>query len=237
MKVIVVAYDCSPCRGSEFVVGWNYSIALSEYCEVIVITAAYNQKDIEKYLQKQEFKNIRFEYVKTTDVIIKYKLGLNELFCTLETYYLWQKTAYKRVKEIVLAEKIQVIHHVTLGDFRIIGKMWKLGIPFVYGPVGGGQETPSCLMSYVAGKRAEKVRAIINRLVPYSLGFKKGLERASIILVSNDETRAIIEKHLIKNTNKIRQLCELSMPKAYLDDRTALVTNGGVKRLFYHQVA
>lgn len=52
--------------------------------------------------------------------------------------------------------KFDITHHVAIADFRIIGFLWKLKTPFVFGPVGGGQNTPEQLMDYVQKYRKKE---------------------------------------------------------------------------------
>lgn len=61
--------------------------------------------------------------------------------------------------------KIDVCHHVSIADFRCAGKLWKLNIPFIFGPVGGGQETPDCFSDYVKSHwKSEWFRKCMNEI-------------------------------------------------------------------------
>ena len=42
-------------------------------------------------------------------------------------------------RKIVEDEKIDIVHHITFNEFRTPGKLYQLPVPFVWGPIGGGQ--------------------------------------------------------------------------------------------------
>ena len=64
-RVLMVAYACSPYRGSEPGVGWHRAIEASKYFDVWVICEQYEfQHDIEQYAQEHgENKNLHFIFV------------------------------------------------------------------------------------------------------------------------------------------------------------------------------
>jgi glycosyltransferase involved in cell wall biosynthesis len=57
-------------------------------------------------------------------------------------YNLWQKRAYARAKELHAAHPFDIVHQLNMIGYREPGYLWKLPIPFVWGPVGGGPNEP-----------------------------------------------------------------------------------------------
>lgn len=224
MNIVILAYDCNPYEGSESWVGWNYIKQEIKYNRLIVVTSKENKTDIEDYIKKNPSEDVcraQFVFVDENKYIKKYKLGLTEQFCVLETYMLWHYSAYKEVKKIVEQERIDIVHHLTLGDFRVVGKVWKLDVPFIFGPVGGGQETPKCLKRYVTDKKTEIIRSCVNHIIVRNKNYRMALEKASYVFSANDETTEIMSKTKI-DTKKIIQLSDLSVEEKYLNDRLDL---------------
>lgn len=54
------------------------------------------------------------------------------------TYVLWQWFAYKEAVKLSKLIDFDIVHHISIADFRMIGLLWKIKKPFVFGPVGGG---------------------------------------------------------------------------------------------------
>ena len=57
-------------------------------------------------------------------------------------YRLWQRDAFKIAKELHREIKFDIVHQLTYVGFRFPGHLWKLDIPFVWGPIGGLENTP-----------------------------------------------------------------------------------------------
>jgi glycosyltransferase involved in cell wall biosynthesis len=58
------------------------------------------------------------------------------------SYKLWQRDAYKLAKKLHHKIRFDLVHQLTFVGFRFPGHLWKLGIPFVWGPIGGLENTP-----------------------------------------------------------------------------------------------
>ena len=48
IRLCVIAYACEPGKGSEPEVGWRWSLALSEFANVTVVTRSNNKDNIAK---------------------------------------------------------------------------------------------------------------------------------------------------------------------------------------------
>ncbi|MCD8011739.1 MAG: glycosyltransferase family 4 protein [Lachnospiraceae bacterium] len=70
-------------------------------------------------------------------------------------------------------------------------------------------------------KKNEQIRSLINNLAVSLPIYKKGARRAAAIFVSNDETVAVMKRHLGTNI-KLTQMCELGVDDEYLDERKEL---------------
>ncbi|MDY3959068.1 glycosyltransferase family 4 protein [Romboutsia timonensis] len=190
MKILVSAYACEPNKGSEPAVGWNWTKNLSQRHKVFVITRENNKKNIESVFNNE---NIQFYYYDLPKIFkkLKAKTGF-----TLIYYYLWQLGAYKIAKEISRKEKIDLAHHVTFANFKIFSYLAFLNMPFVYGPVGGGERAPKAMYRRFSVKH--RLKEIARDLDIYISRFNiltlYTWYKADKILVTTEETLSKIPK-------------------------------------------
>ena len=141
LKVLVSAYACNPYHGSEEGVGWGWVNAIAEHHDVWVIVGDLHRADIEKAVaaDPERYCNIEFHYVARTRWLTLEKVWQPAY---LWTYRLWQRAAYRLACELHEENKFDLAHLVTYVGFRVPGHLWRLDIPFVWGPIGGLENTP-----------------------------------------------------------------------------------------------
>ena len=152
MKILVSAYACRPGMGSEPAVGWNWVLEYSKLCEIVVMTNYTNEPYILNYLKehKGELDSVRFMFIKPN---AKVELWYKEWERMERLYYMiWQRIALKVAREIVEKEHFDYVQHVTYVSCVMPTYMYKLGIPFIYGPVSGGEEIPKVIHYPFVGK-------------------------------------------------------------------------------------
>lgn len=164
MKVLISAYACEPDRGSEPGVGWNLVKALSCEAELWVITRANNRKIIE-CAGEGWVENVHWIYWDPPRWLTFWKKGGRgvQLF-----YILWQLGVYSVARELVEKHEISLCHHVTFGKYWIPSRLANLPVPFVFGPVGGGEESPPGLtgIGSSSGRFAESLKSLVSGIYP-----------------------------------------------------------------------
>lgn len=223
MKILLSVFQCNPLQGSDAFVGWSYVKSMAKYHEVYAFTRTQDKKDIETYCKNtnQSLDNVHFIYIDQSKFFTKVLYKLNRYLGYLGSYFVWQHSAYKVAKRLRKEIKFDICHHVSIADFRCAGYLWKLDAPFIFGPVGGGQETPQCFSDYIKGhEKAENFRIFMNRITTALPSYKKALHRAAVVYSSNDETSACIKKRMLKSDlGKLKQMTELCIDQSYLDAR------------------
>jgi len=141
LKVLVAAYACSPCRGSEAGVGWGWVNAISRRHDLWVLTGDCNRADIEAHrdAHPEDCANVAFRYVPRTRWLTLEKLWEPSY---LWTYRRWQRDAFRLAERLHEQVGFDLTHQLTYVGFRIPGHLWKLDVPFVWGPIGGLENTP-----------------------------------------------------------------------------------------------
>lgn len=106
-------------------------------------------------------------------------------------YLSWQWMAYRAAR--VSPRRFDVVHYVTLGSVHGGSHLWRLGRPFVLGPLGGGQKAPAPLRSELArGRRHDLLRTLALRSVRINPVALTTARNAAVVLVTNRNTQDLL---------------------------------------------
>jgi glycosyltransferase involved in cell wall biosynthesis len=186
MRLLLSAYACRPNGGSEPGCGWNWAIHLAARgIEVHVLVAKRNQEAIEAGLRANAIPNLHFTYVPVPYEWAKKNEALHYVF--------WQVAALKAARELARRFEFQVAHHVTYASVHVPSQLWRLGIPVVFGPVGGGQTAPVSMLPYFgAEKSRERRRSSVTEALRFSPLHRHWLRRMSFVLAANRDTLNVV---------------------------------------------
>lgn len=205
MNILLSAYACEPNKGSEPGVGWSWAMELSKHHNVWVITRDNNQRNIEQYLidnPKENIEQLHFIYVGLPSTLTFWKKGRRgmRLF-----YYLWQKKAVEVAKKWNEKVAFDLVQHVTFVSYTQPSFMHQLDIPFIWGPISGGENIPRCVKIKMSLKECliEKIRNISQYLALISPNTKKCLKKSKYILVATNETKEMIPQKFHSKTKVI----------------------------------
>jgi glycosyltransferase involved in cell wall biosynthesis len=206
MRLLLSAYACRPDAGSEPGVGWNWATHLAARgIDVHVLVAKRNQQAVEAGLRENAIPNLHFTYVAVPYEWTKKNEGLH--------YAVWQFSALKAARELASKFEFQLAHHVTYASVHVPSQLWRLGIPVVFGPVGGGQTAPPGMLPYFGREKGrERLRSSLTHALPYSALHRQWLGRMSFILAANHDTLNIVRRLGCKRTNL---MCDTAIPTSY----------------------
>lgn len=142
MKVLLSAYACEPNRGSEPGVGWNVARELASRVELTVVTRRNNKMAIEQS-GEDWINNVDWIYWDPPNWLTFWKKGAKgvQLF-----YMIWQLGVARAIRTRSDIKKFDILHHITFGKFWVPSSLANEGVPFIFGPVGGGEKTPDELL-------------------------------------------------------------------------------------------
>lgn len=189
MKLLISAYACEPGKGSEPGVGWNWVQALARRgYKVHVLTRTNNRAAIEAV---PELPGVQFHYYDLPAWARSWKHRPGGIYLY---YLLWQWGAARLARQLHAWEKFDRVHHVTFVSYRQPSFMGSLGIPFIFGPVGGGETMPASLLPTLspAGRRAERLRNLASALLPFDPFMHRTFRKAHLIACTTAETLARI---------------------------------------------
>jgi glycosyltransferase involved in cell wall biosynthesis len=190
MRIVVFAYACEPGTGSEPGTGWVWARILARLGETWVITRANNRGVIEDALPDlPERERLHFVYV---DLPAWARFWKRKQRGLRPYYLLWQTAAVRKARALDRTARFDVAWHVTFGNAWLGSLAPLTGLPFAYGPVGGGVGPPWKLMPIfgLRGALYEILRAGARSGGRYLNPFARlAWGHARLILVENEETR------------------------------------------------
>jgi len=235
MKLLMSAYACEPNQGSEAGIGWNWVLETTRLGhEVWALTRANNREVIERELSKTKpMENLKFLYYDLCPWTRWWKKGERGIYLY---YLLWQWGAYLLAKKVHNVERFDQVHHITFASVRQPSFMGNLGIPFIFGPVAGGERAPWRLgRSYGwRGWVTECVRDLANFLPRMDPLVRRTFKQAERIYVTSEQTLSLLPRKYRQKTSVQLAIgfnpSELtSLPEQRNPDRK---TNGRFRILF-----
>ena len=150
MKILVAAIACSPILGSEAYVGWSAVSALSRNHELWVIINILGKEGVQAAVAKGEVPtNIHFIYhgrsQEEFDRTFLTPWHPNRLIARLANwlnYLEWNNGLLDLARKLHAQIGFDLVHHVTYATWRVGSPLVCLGVPFVWGPIGGGENMP-----------------------------------------------------------------------------------------------
>jgi glycosyltransferase involved in cell wall biosynthesis len=138
-RILISAFACRPGVGSEPGKGWACATTMALHHDVWVLTRGRYRHMIEEALRREPVPGLRFVYLDLPDWILRATKPSHafQLF-----YYMWQFAAYFVARRLCREVGIDLIHHVSYSKFWVPSFVAMLPVPFVWGPVGGGESMP-----------------------------------------------------------------------------------------------
>jgi glycosyltransferase involved in cell wall biosynthesis len=126
-------------------------------------------------------------------------------------YLGWLWGSHKIARKLIRTRPFDLVHHVSWGSLFWGSLMWRLGVPFVFGPVGGGQVSPgplrSCFGPYWT---REWLRTnIVQRLMRWNPLARAAVRHALIVLATNTAT-AVLARDL--GANSVHLIADTAVP-------------------------
>lgn len=211
LNILVLAYAISPTKGSEYSVAWNYVTHMSKYCNLTVLYGASGDhigdcSEMEHFVTKESLKNVKFVCVKPD----KWTNALN--WCNRHgfmnymfylAYHSWHKLAFKEAKKLLGTETFDVVHFVGPISYREPGYLWKLGLPYMWGPIGGSNSTNTVLQKHTPKTTRLKftIRNAVNKIqLRFKTDLRRALKHTNLLLTATTENQKNFSKILNKES-------------------------------------
>lgn len=195
MKILVNCYACSPYKGSEPGMGWNFICQIALNHELHILVESKFRKDLEQYfdLHPEERANKHFYFIAKQRHKLLRKIWPPSYYWF---YREWQKKAYRKAMELDNSLNFDLIHQLNMVGYREPGYLWKMNKPLVWGPIGGFNITPWNMLTSMGFKGCVFYfsRNMINLWQMYtSRRVKKAMQRAkALIAATQNESDTIL---------------------------------------------
>lgn len=208
LKILIGGYHCAPYRGSEPGVGWNFSFGIAQHHEVHVIVEEGYKKAIIPFTKEfpEKVKNMTFHYIPNNYPSLLCKLCRPAYY---HYYRQWQKKAYNYARELDKTENFDLVHQITMAGYREPGYLFKLGKPYIIGPLGGFVQSNWRLLLEMGGRNLAfyGARNILNSLQKrFGIAAKYLPRYADTIIVSDSTDAADVKKYWKRESQQMREV-------------------------------
>jgi glycosyltransferase involved in cell wall biosynthesis len=191
--------------GSEPGVGWNTVQALAKYHQVWVLTREDNRTSIEAELTNNNYiSKIKFVYVDLPGSKW-WKRGIGGVHLH---NYIWQIKAYLVARKLHSNISFDLAHHITYVRYSSPSFLSLLPIPFIWGPVGGGESAPKAFWEdfSLRGKIYEYARNLLRWLGEKDPFVRMTARRSILAWGTTNDTSQRLHKIGAKNVQVCSQL-------------------------------
>ena len=199
MKVLLSAYSCEPGKGSEPGIGWNVAREIAKYHEVWILTRPDESGSaIEAELIRNPMPNLHFVYFTLPIWANGWRWGQGAIQLH---YYLWQIQAYFVARRLHNKIGFDLVHHATFGKYSSPSFLSLLPVPFIWGPVGGGETAPMAFWRdfNLRGKVYETLRDLARRLGELDPFVHLTAQRSALALATTEETAERLHRLGVKD--------------------------------------
>lgn len=203
MRIALVAYGCQPHWGSEVGIGWSWAIGLVDRGHEVVVYTHGSQKEAIERNSMSRMQGLQFRFHQPGGWPLEHS---NRAVHQVQ-YTIWQWLVMDRIKLDATYQPFDLVHFLTWGGVRMPVFGWRMEVPYVIGPVGGGEEAP---LSYCRslGTRVflkECLRKLSNRLCIIDPLLRKGYRHAKCVYAYTFESRKLVVASGAQN-------CEVKLP-------------------------
>ena len=198
-RAIVFAYACEPARGSEPGAGWGVVRALAQCAECTVLVGPEHEGALRKW-EREAGGHDGLEFVIVPEATgggatMRARRGRLGWFFA---YLGWIGNAARVAARLERQRAFDVACHVSYSTYWLPSPAAGLGIPLVWGPVGGAVTTPPRLWPALGlrGWVEEMIDLLAVRLAAMSPPVRRTWRAVTAAVVQNEATRARLPESL-----------------------------------------
>ena len=112
-----------------------------------------------------------------------------------QEYLDFSKAILPEAKSLHATEKFDLVQHVTYATWRVASPLWQLGIPFIFGPIGGNEQFPLRIFPTLSPAAAafELLRKSSNVISRFSPSVRRSIRGATHIFAATTETEQLVK--------------------------------------------
>jgi glycosyltransferase involved in cell wall biosynthesis len=141
-RALVFAYACRPASGSEPAAGWGLVRAVTEFADCVVLVGP-NSTAAALAWQKEHC-DPRISFVPVPEPWWG-AFAKRHRVTWFPLYLSWLGRAFRTARELQSRERFDLVYHATYSVYWLPTPASRMGMPWVWGPVGGAVTTPRSL--------------------------------------------------------------------------------------------
>ncbi len=213
LTVLLIGHSCRPNYGSEPGITWNWAWHLSARHRIWVLAHPEYRQEVDRFLVEHPNPNLRFVWVTLPRHLDPWDpagpgwgIGLH--------YLLWQRTAFSEAVRLYGRHPFDLAHYVSPSTVSAPPPPWRLPVPLIWGPLGGGQVTPAAFRHYLGMARVEdRLRTLRVKLLHYLPALHRAIRQSALVLAANRETVGVLET---AGARGVRLFPDVGIPPDYL---------------------
>ena len=191
-RVLMLAFACGPGRGSEPGQGWEFASRMAEHHDVTVLTYSGFGEALRRELAARPVPGLRVHtYRLPFERARHHRHGEDRTGLAEQIHYsLWQIGAARTARRLHRETGFDLTHHVSLMRYWTPSAVALRGVPFVWGPVGGGETAPAPVQDdfSLTGRREESLRHTAHRVAHLDPLTRRTARRATVALATTHES-------------------------------------------------
>ncbi|GAB5534312.1 MAG: hypothetical protein Rubg2KO_05610 [Rubricoccaceae bacterium] len=192
-RVLMVAFACGPGRGSEPGQGWQFAHRMAAHHDVTALVYSGFKPVIEREMAERPVPGLRVVYSRLPFEAKRHwkrgedRRGIREQL----HYHLWNLVAGRKAQRLHADEPFDLVHHASFMRYwsPSAGAMVR-DVPFLWGPVGGGETAPKAFYSgfSASGRRAARLRDWVRDRSHRFRSVRRTAQNATVALATTEES-------------------------------------------------
>lgn len=193
MKILISAYACNPFGGSEPGVGWTAVCRIAREHDVCVLTDIHNKSGWDEGARTGVIPgNVRVRFLRDRSAC-----SHNRFVAHLQSwlnYRSFNQQVLTAARQWHAEERFDLCHQVTIAGWRMPSPLWRLPIPFVWGPIGGAGYIPPAFrpMLSTQARAFERARDFNSWWASRSGAFRECIRETAVVFAANEETEEFL---------------------------------------------
>lgn len=191
-RVAVWAYTCNPERGSDRGATWAYVRTLGREADLTVFHSPEDAPELRRWSQEHPAAPMEFVEVPEPPWIafLHRWFGIHRQLEFL-TYAAWLQDAVRATRARLGVDGFDAVAHASFSNYWLPSPVWKLSVPSLWGPIGGGVRTPWRLWPSLglAGVIAEIERTLALSFAAALPATRRTQRRVTVPIVETVQTR------------------------------------------------
>jgi glycosyltransferase involved in cell wall biosynthesis len=194
LKILISAIACDPYGGSEGIYGWYVVSALAQDHDCFVITGGDSMPSLRRAQEEGLIPpKLKFRFLGQPKHYHPNRLIAR--FQSWVRFFIFTQRLLASAKSWHAVEGFDLVQHITYTTWRVASPLWKLGIPFIWGPLSGTEIFPaSCLNTLSLSSRCfEIIRSIQSFLARLSPAIRSCAQNSFCIPVPHKQAQSFIQ--------------------------------------------